>query len=262
MLSGLLLIPLCGGLAIYLRTVVEHFKFLLIVSIFQTFLLYSFFYVGMTLVPGALGAIVIGSSPMFTALIAHFAMPGDKMTFLKGISITLAMIGIIIISISRQPWFGHGFREFMGVTLLTFGCVSSAIGNVIIARDRRDINPFVLNSFQIFMGGVLLFSIAIVIEGVPHITLPFSFYIALVYLALLSAIAFTIWFVLLKKPDIKVSELNLWKFIIPVAGALLSWLLLSNESPEPYAVFGMVSVAAAIILYYLFGLKKGIRAGT
>lgn len=256
MLAGILLIPFCGGLRYYLRTIHNRLGFILLVCVFQTILLYAFFYVGMTFVPGALGAIVIGSSPMFTALIAHFMVPGDRMTRLKGLSISLAMIGIVVISISRQPWAGHGFREFLGVMLLTVSCISSALGNIIIARNNERINPLVLNSSQIFLGGFFLFCIALIVEGFPRAAFPLSFYLALVYLALLSAAAFTIWFVLLKKPDIKVSELNLWKFIIPVLGALWSWLLIRNEAPEPYAVIGMVCVAIAIILYYLVGLKK------
>ena len=65
------------------------------------------------------------------------------------------------------------------------------------------------------------------------------------WLALLSACAFAIWFHLLQR--IAVSELNLWKFLIPLSGAILSWLLLAGESPDAISIGGMLLVALGII---------------
>jgi len=56
--------------------------------------------------------------------------------------------------------------------------------------------------------------------------------------------------VLLQRPEVKVSQLNLWKFIIPVFGAIFSWLLLPDESPHLSSVVGMVVIAASIVLFY------------
>lgn len=63
--------------------------------------------------------------------------------------------------------------------------------------------------------------------------------------------AFSLWFVLLKRPGVKVSELNLWKFIIPVCGAALSWIFLPEESPQLILVLGMICIALAIVLFNL-----------
>jgi drug/metabolite transporter (DMT)-like permease len=104
MLSGLMLLPFCGSLKSYSKTFRHHFFSILLISVFQTFLLYAFFYVGMTMVSGALGAIVIGASPLTIAITAHFVMPDDRMTSVKTFSLLLGLIGVMVISISRQPW--------------------------------------------------------------------------------------------------------------------------------------------------------------
>jgi len=52
----------------------------------------------------------------------------------------------------------------------------------------------------------------------------------------------------LKRPGVKVSELNIWKFLIPVFGALLSWFILPDEKAELLAVIGMVFIGLSLIV--------------
>ena len=71
MLAGILLMLVSGNPKKYFYTVVKNFKLIFILSFVQTFLAYSFFYTGITLVDGALAAIIIGSSPLIVAILAH-----------------------------------------------------------------------------------------------------------------------------------------------------------------------------------------------
>jgi drug/metabolite transporter (DMT)-like permease len=71
----------------------------------------------------------------------------------------------------------------------------------------------------------------------------------LLWLAFISAVAFSLWFWLLRRPGVKVSDLNLWKFIIPVSGAILSWVILPDESPNMSSIFGMAMIALSIVLF-------------
>jgi drug/metabolite transporter (DMT)-like permease len=66
----------------------------------------------------------------------------------------------------------------------------------------------------------------------------------------MASTAFSIWFKLLQRPGVKVSELNLWKFITPVTGALLSWLLIKDEYPEWLTIAGMIIITISLIMYY------------
>jgi drug/metabolite transporter (DMT)-like permease len=75
------------------------------------------------------------------------------------------------------------------------------------------------------------------------------------WLSFLSAAAFSIWFQLLKREGVLVSDLNVWKFLIPVSGACLSWLVIPGESPEPSTVAGMMCIAVALII---LSIKKKI----
>ena len=250
-LAGLLLVPFCGRFSTFFHIVLSNFKTIIKVSLFQTVILYGCFYAGITLIPGALGAIVIGAAPLFSAITAHFFMPADKMTLSKTGSIILGILGVVVISLSREPWSSEGLKQFAGVLLLVLGCISSAIGNVLVAQDEDRVPPLILNSVQIFLGGLLLFIFSIPLEGLPRFNrFPPTFYAVLIWLSSLSAIAISIWFYLLKRPGIKVSELNLWKFLIPVGGAIISWAILPDESPELLPVIGMLCVTISILSYY------------
>ena len=259
MLAGLMLIPFWWKRRSTFRVIRENIKVILLVSFFQTFFMHGLFYLGMTMVSGALAAILIGASPLTAAVVAHFFMANDAMTLPKSISLCIGMSGVVILSVSRLPWASPtGFVEFTGILLLFICTISSALGNVLVAREKSDIDPVFLNSFQIFLGGFFLFLVSLFLEGMPDRIFPLEYYAALLWLSLLSAVAFTLWFVLLQRPGVKVSQLNLWKFIIPVFGAILSWVLLPGESPQFFPVIGMICIAVSIVFFYVSDIRQAV----
>lgn len=248
MLAGIMLVPFWWRSDILSEELFPNMGTFARVGFYQTFVLYGLLYMGMTMVPGALGAIVVGSSPLLSAIAAHIYMPGDKLNFKKLVSILVGIFGIALISIARKPVSG-GTNEILGIILLLIACSSSAFSNIIIAKDKEGIDPVLFNSIQIFLGGFLLFIISLPIEGFPVLIISAEYYYALFWLSFISAFSFSLWFILLKVPGIKISELNLWKFIIPVGGALISWIVLPDESPSLVPIVGMLFVGASIILY-------------
>jgi drug/metabolite transporter (DMT)-like permease len=254
-LASLLLMPFCGGVKTYFKSTRSALTTVVRVSLFQTFLLYSLFFWGMSLVPGSTGAIVTGSTPLITAIAAHMILKDDKLYFRKTIYIFLGISGVILISIERQFIMSSSLKELAGIFILLGATFASAMGNIIVAADTSDIDPVTLNSAQMGIGGVALFLLSFLTEGSPQITITKQFIFALLWLSFISAAGFSIWFYLIKKERVKVSELNMWKFIMPILGALISWTLLKNESPTVLSVIGMLIVALSVLL---FNLKKKI----
>jgi drug/metabolite transporter (DMT)-like permease len=256
MLSGLVLLPFCGNIFTLIKTVLANIRMILVLGFLQTFLLYGIFFYTMTFISGALVAILIGAAPLITAITSHYAMDNDEMDLRKTLYLAIGIIGVVILSLSRKPWTGHGLKEFAGMLLLLLGSVSSAMGNILVAKEKK-LNPVALNASQIFIGGFLLFVVSLVFEGEPVLITDPDFYIALAWLVFISSTAFTLWFVLLSTPGVKVSELNIWKFVIPLSGAGLSWLILPDENPELLPAAGMVFIVVSIILVNRYSLTKG-----
>jgi drug/metabolite transporter (DMT)-like permease len=253
MLAGLLLIPFWWQRRPSWKRVRENGRVIFLVSFFQTFLVYGLFYMGMTMVSGAIAAILIGASPLTAALVAHFMGKNDTMTGRRSLALVLGMAGVVLLSVSTRPWVSPGgMSEFVGIVLLFFCTVASGLGNVLVAGERSDMDPVFFNSLQIFFGGCCLLFVAWCMGHPIFRSYPMPYYLSLIWLSLLSAAAFSIWFILLRRPGIKVSSLNIWKFLIPVFGAGLSWIFLPGEDPNLSSLVGMVLIAGSILLYYLW----------
>jgi len=245
-LAGLIQIPLCGSFLAPFSLMRREFTTVLLVSLFHTIYLYGTFFIGMVWVRGAEGAIMIGAGPLASALTAHVMMHDDKMQKRTMTSIAIGMAGVVFISLASKPWNPIGLKEFFGLMLLLSGAVVSAIGNVVVAKRKGGLHPVALNSAQMLLGGVVLLLIALPFESFPLLQLPAVFYGQLLWLATISATAFGIWFYLLSR--IKVSKLNLWKFLIPLSGAALSWIILPEESPTLPSLAGMALIVAGIVI--------------
>ncbi|MCK4749673.1 MAG: DMT family transporter, partial [Bacteroidales bacterium] len=87
-IAGLLVFPLALRInPAFFRIVRDHLKMILLFAFLQTFLQYTMFYTGINMIPGAVAAIVIGSQPLFIAMVAHYLMPGDRMKMGKTLAI-------------------------------------------------------------------------------------------------------------------------------------------------------------------------------
>lgn len=256
-MAGLLIMPMAGTMKNYVQQVKTNFRFILKISFFQTFTLYTLFYTGISMVPGALAAIVVGASPLFASVMAHYLLYNDKMTWLKTFSISFGLIGVVIIAFSRGKFsFAEG-QEFWGLIILILANLSGNFGNILVARDRKVIAPLVLTSSQIMIGGFFIFLLSIPLEGFELRIYPWKYYASLGWLSFLSASAFSIWFTLLKRPGTKVSYLNIWKFIIPVFGAMLSWMIIPGENAEWPVVIGMIVICISLVTLNLGNLTNG-----
>jgi len=205
---------------------------------------------GLDLVPGALGAVIVGSQPLVTAVVASIMHKEDKLTRKKIITIVFGISGVILISVGRQAFKFGTTIELLGVVMILFANIAVATSNVIVSVRSKGMNPFVLSSSTLFIGGVILYLVSIPVERIHHEPMPSAYWLILLWLSIMAAIAFSLWFMLLQRPGVKVSELNLWKFIIPVVGAILSWMLVPDESPEWLTITGMVIITTSLIMFY------------
>lgn len=247
LLSGLMIIPVFGNISKYFGEIRTNISLVIKLSLVQIFFQYALFYTGISLIPGALAAMIIGSSPLFVAIVAHFSFKNDKMTLMKTISILIGVAGIAIITLGRTKVEIKGEYELPGIGLLLLSNIIAGYANVLVSKSPVNISPLVLSSSSLIIGGFLLLMVSIPVEGISAGPFPPVYFAALGWLSFLSAAAISIWFSLLKRPGVKVSILNVWKFLIPVSGAILSWILIENEKPDPVSIAGMVVIAFSLI---------------
>lgn len=257
-ISGVMIFIYFGKPRQFFRELKENFRFILLLSLVQIFAQYALFYSGLNLVPSALAAMIVGSQPLFIALVAHFSFNNDKMTPLKTGSILIGVAGIAVITLGRAKIEMNGNLELLGIALLMINNVVSGYSNVLISKKSGGISPIVLSSTSLMIGGFLLSVVSVPAEGIHLGPFPAKYWLALAWLSSLSAAAITIWYSLLKRPGVKVSILNVWKFLIPVSGAALSWLLIADEKPDIPSIIGM-GIIAVSLLSLNYANRKGAK---
>ena len=247
-LSGLLLYIYCKNKGFYWRNVKDNWRFIAQIAALQTVVQYMLFYSGINLLPASIAAMIIGSSPLFISIVSHFSFHNDKLGWMKGLSILLGVAGVGIISFGRNTLPSGVEISLIGIALLLMNNLVSGLSNVLVAKKPTGISPIVLSSASLFFGGITLILISIPVEGYTLDNPPVTYFVALGWLSFLSAAAFAIWFTLLQRPGVKVSELNTWKFLIPISGAILSWLIMPDESPEWVSISGMAVIASSLLI--------------
>ena len=255
-LSGLMLVFYFNNLKKYREEVKQNWRFIGMISLLQTVVQYMLFYSGINLLPASVSAMIIGSSPLFISVVSHFSFHNDKMDGLKSLSILLGVAGVAVISLGRSELPTGLQISLLGVVLLLLNNLVSGISNVLVAKKPGRVSPVVLSSSSLLFGGVGLLLISVPVEGYGLKEIAAEYLVALTWLSFLSAAAFAIWFTLLHRPGVKVSELNTWKFLIPVSGAILSWIILPNEFPDWISVSGMLVIASSLLILNYSNRRK------
>lgn len=249
-LAGLILIPVMIVMKVNFREAMRHWRFMLVFALLQTFLQYGLFFMGLSRVPAAMTAIIIGAGPLFVTVMAHFVMRDDRMTARKTAAILLGLAGVAFISmVGNGRVTGGGGQFWWGVALLVVSNIVGSYTNIMVVR-RKDLNisPVALTAFANFTGGVGLLVAALIVEEPIAQAPPAVFWAGLLWLAIIPAGAFSLWYNVLQSPGVKVSELNAWKFLTPVFGCILAWVLLSGESPDWTQLTGIAIIVAALCL--------------
>jgi drug/metabolite transporter (DMT)-like permease len=212
----------------------------------QTALQYFFFYNGLAHTSGMKGAVLASIGTFFVVLFAHFIYHDDKMNRGKIVGLITGFTGIFIANLGKggQEAFSLSF-SFMGEGFLILSGIVSAWGTILAKRLSKDIHPFLVTAWQMFLGSSVM--LALGMTGVSAQTFTFTpkVWILFIYSAFLSAAAFALWYALLKYN--KAGEVTLYRFMIPVSGSLLSAIFIPGETFTIHLLFGLLLVAIGII---------------
>ena len=234
----------------FLYPKVENLGRVSIVASIQTVLQYIFFYVGLANTSGVKGTILTGSSTFFAILIAALIFKQEKLNTKKIVACVLGLSGIIIINLNGLS----PSMNFLGDAFCVFSAISLAFSSTLIKRFSKYEDPVTISGYQFILGGAVMIIIGLAFGG--NITVDsFKSVALLAYLALLSAVAYSLWGILLKHNP--VSSVTVFSFTTPVFGVILSTLLLTESSGVD-----ILNLIAALLLVALgiFILNADLKA--
>lgn len=209
----------------------------------QTVLQYIFFYIGLANTSGVKGTIISGSSAFFTIVISSLIFRQEKLTLRKIIACIVGFSGIIVVNLNGLEL----KMNLLGDCFVMFSAIAYAISSSLMKIYSKYEDPVVISGYQFIGGGIFMVIIGLLFGGRINIDSIQAIGV-MAYLAMLSAVAYSLWGVLLKHNP--VSRVSIFSFMTPVMGVILSSLMLtesSNVSPLNLIVT-IVLVSAGIIL--------------
>lgn len=221
----------------------ENLPRVLIIAAFQTVIQYVFFYVGLANTSGVKGTILSGSSAFFSVLIASLIFRQEKLTPKKIIACLLGLAGIIVVNLQGLDF----TMNFFGDAFVLFSAISLAFSSVLMKRFSKHEDPVVLSGYQFIFGGIFMVIVGLIFGGKISFSSPTGL-LVLLYLSMLSAVAYALWGMLLKFNPI--SRVTVFSFTTPIFGTLLSLLMLTESTKvEPLnLIITLLLVSAGIFL--------------
>ena len=194
-----------------------------ILGIVQTTLQYIFFYIGVSNTTSTNGSIVNSTSVFLSVILAHFIYANDKMNLQKVFGCIVGFCGVFLVTIGGDGsatfvWNGEGF--------IFIAAFTSAVGSIIAKKATKKDESWAITAYNLAFGGSILILLGLGSGGSLQ-EVSGKGIAVLLYLAILSAVAFTLWAMLLKFNN--VGEICIYNFIIPVAGTILSGVMLKDD---------------------------------
>lgn len=247
LLAGMLLLGLSLVLKMPLfKLKAGDIKDIVILGICSTTLQYFFFNIGLANTPGVKAIVIEQMSIFFSILLAHFIYMDDKINAQKSAGLTLGLLGLVIVNINADT--GNLFQfKIIGEGFMLMAGLNSALAMIIAKKLGSKLPTLVMTTWQMIVGSLLLFIVAISMGGRPE-QLSFTplSTVLFFYSAVLSAAAFGIWFYILQYR--KVGDLSIYKFIIPVSASILGAIFLPEEPILLVHVIGLLLVSFGIII--------------
>ena len=184
----------------------------------------NLFYLGMARTYASRAALIVNLVPFFVIILAHFFIPGDRLSWRKVGGILLGFGGVTLL-IADKSAIGAQLRGG-DLVVLTATIIWSAVA-VYTKKVIHRYEPFQITLYQI-LAAVLVFTVgALCFENGITRTFNLPIAAALIYQSLaVTAFGFVSWNTLLGR--FGAGTLHSFVFIMPLAGVLFSGLILSE----------------------------------
>lgn len=234
----------------------KNFFRLFMLGMAMTAIQYTFFYIGLSHTTGVKGSILNSTSSFFGVLIAHFLYANDRLKWYTVVGCLLGFIGVMVVNFDPEQFnfdftlTGEGFVVISAFLLSSAGVYGKWLS--------QKMDSVTLTGWQLTFGGGVLVIVGLCSGGVVTNFTPVSTAL-LIYMGLMSSVAFALWTVLLKYN--RVSVISIFTFTIPLFGTLLSAMFLGEQILEWKNLLALLLVCGGVTLVTGFqNLRSFIQA--
>jgi len=210
----------------------------------QTAIQYVFFYIGLAHATGVKSSIMNATSVFFSVVLAHFIYADDRLSGRKALGCLIGFLGVVVVNLGGGGEFGFDFT-LLGEGFIVIAAFVLAAASIYGKRLSRNLDPMVMTGWQLAIGGLILTAAGMALGGRIQ-GLDLTSGTLLLYLALLSSVAFAVWSLLLKHNP--VGMIAAFNFLIPVFGVSLSAVFLGESMLRWSYLIALILVCAGIWL--------------
>lgn len=209
-----------------------------VLSVFQTILQYVFFYLGLAYTTGERASVIQGTNVFFALLISSLIFRYEKLSVNKILGCVVGFAGVLLVSLDVFTQSGTG--SFLGEAMVLLCTISYSFSSVFMKKYSAGENPAMLSGWQFVLGGFVMIAVGIIGGGRLNRS-GFGAIILLIYLAMVSAVAYSLWSILLKYNP--VSKVAVCGFLTPVFGFVLSAAFSGGSAKT-----GLISLVALLFV--------------
>lgn len=212
-------------------------------AMLQTVIQYLFFYIGLAHTSGVKASIIEAVNVFVAIIVSGFIFHQENVTAKKMLGCLVGFAGVVLINMN-----GMNFQmSLSGEGAIFLSTVAYAFSSVFLKRYSAKHNPVMLSGYQFIFGGIILSAAGFAMGGRLS-TVSTEGVLMLIYLALVSAVAYSLWGMLLKYNPI--SRVAVFGFMNPVFGVILSaWLL--REGAQALGLISLVSLVLVCAGIYI-----------
>ena len=205
----------------------DDWLLLAITGVLSFSLNYGLVFWGEQYISSGLAALLQATLPAFGLVIAHFYLPGERITWAKIAGVILGVLGVSVV-FSNQLKIAGG-KALAGSIALVLSAFFAAYSNVLVKARGQKLNPAILAAGQMFFGMIPLLVIGFGVEGSPfRLRWTVMSVVAMFYLAVVGTVlAFVLYYWLVHNMDVTKSMLI--ALVTPVVAVILGMLVLREE---------------------------------
>lgn len=219
----------------------KHFA---VMAIFSCGLPFTMFGVGEQYIDSSLAAIINGTTPLFTLMIAHFTTDNDRLTKVKFLGSVVGFSGLFLLVL---PSLIGAKATIFGIIASLIASISYGIGFVYAKKHIHGFKPLVVPTAQLLIAAVLLTPFSLLIENPFEIEyISTGAIISILGLSLLgSACAFVVYYKLISLTNATYTASA--NYIIPVFGVILGMIVL-DEAMTWNSYIGSIMILFGVMI--------------
>ncbi len=221
----------------------KHFAVMAFFSNALPFVLFSW---GELHIDSALAAILNGTTPLFTMVLAHFFVADDRVTPAKLVGMLLGFGGLFVLI--APSLLGGVTATTWGLIAVTGAAASYGVALVYARNTLRGVPPLVVPAAQLIIATLMILPLALWVE--QPLSLPTPSWPALGSLLALAvlgtAVAFVVYYYILERTS--ATYLSTVTYLVPVFGVVLGVLVLSEDLQwNAYAGCALILVGVMVV---------------